>query len=48
MAKGSLIVFLLHVYGLPGYKDLLYVSTTLGQFLKAPDVVDSPSEGRRK
>ncbi|XP_065501348.1 85/88 kDa calcium-independent phospholipase A2 isoform X2 [Caloenas nicobarica] len=30
-----------------GYKDLLYVSTTLGQFLKAPDVVDSPSEGRR-
>ncbi|XP_052645779.1 85/88 kDa calcium-independent phospholipase A2 isoform X2 [Harpia harpyja] len=30
-----------------GYKDLLYVSTTLGQLLKAPDVVDSPSEGRR-
>ncbi|XP_074435317.1 85/88 kDa calcium-independent phospholipase A2 isoform X2 [Larus michahellis] len=30
-----------------GYKDLLYVSATLGQFLKAPDVVDSPSEGRR-
>ncbi|KAM6286793.1 85/88 kDa calcium-independent phospholipase A2 isoform 2-T3 [Spheniscus humboldti] len=30
-----------------GYKDLLYVSTTLGQLLKAPDVVDSPGEGRR-
>ncbi|NXT37469.1 PLPL9 phospholipase, partial [Pelecanoides urinatrix] len=30
-----------------GYKDLLYVSTTLGQLLKAPDVLDSPSEGRR-
>ncbi|XP_065534409.1 85/88 kDa calcium-independent phospholipase A2 isoform X2 [Lathamus discolor] len=30
-----------------GYKDLLYASAALGQFLKAPDVVDSPSEGRR-
>ncbi|XP_071586842.1 85/88 kDa calcium-independent phospholipase A2 isoform X2 [Heliangelus exortis] len=30
-----------------GYQDLLYVSSTLGQLLKAPDVVDSPSEGRR-
>ncbi|OXB77518.1 UNVERIFIED_CONTAM: hypothetical protein H355_015810 [Colinus virginianus] len=30
-----------------GYKDLLYVSATLGQFLKAPDVVDSPREGER-
>ncbi|XP_050771448.1 85/88 kDa calcium-independent phospholipase A2 isoform X2 [Gymnogyps californianus] len=30
-----------------GYKDFLYVSTTLGQLLKAPDVVDLPSEGRR-
>ncbi|KFQ34932.1 85/88 kDa calcium-independent phospholipase A2 [Mesitornis unicolor] len=30
-----------------GYKDLLYVSATLGQLLKAPDVVDSPREGRR-
>ncbi|NXI48782.1 PLPL9 phospholipase, partial [Chloroceryle aenea] len=30
-----------------GYKDLLYVSTTFGQFLKAPDDVDMPSEGRR-
>ncbi|XP_040451547.1 85/88 kDa calcium-independent phospholipase A2 isoform X2 [Falco naumanni] len=30
-----------------GYADLLYVSATLGQLLKAPDVVDSPSEGRR-
>ncbi|NWR78308.1 PLPL9 phospholipase, partial [Centropus unirufus] len=30
-----------------GYKDLLYVSATLGQLLKAPDVMDSPSEGRR-
>ncbi|XP_054705784.1 85/88 kDa calcium-independent phospholipase A2 isoform X2 [Grus americana] len=30
-----------------GYKDLLYVSATLGQLLEAPDVVDSPSEGRR-
>ncbi|KAM6090481.1 85/88 kDa calcium-independent phospholipase A2 isoform 3-T3 [Theristicus caerulescens] len=30
-----------------GYKDFLYVSATLGQLLKAPDVVDSPSEGRR-
>ncbi|KFV68887.1 85/88 kDa calcium-independent phospholipase A2 [Dryobates pubescens] len=30
-----------------GYQDLLYVSTTLGQLLKAPDVVDSPTEGRR-
>ncbi|NXJ14421.1 PLPL9 phospholipase, partial [Odontophorus gujanensis] len=30
-----------------GYKDLLYVSATLGQFLKAPDVVDSPREGQR-
>ncbi|XP_051482880.1 85/88 kDa calcium-independent phospholipase A2 isoform X3 [Apus apus] len=30
-----------------GYKDLLYVSATLGQFLKAPDVVDLPGEGRR-
>ncbi|XP_061868433.1 85/88 kDa calcium-independent phospholipase A2 isoform X2 [Colius striatus] len=30
-----------------GYKDLLYVSATLGQLLKAPDVLDSPSEGRR-
>ncbi|XP_030334017.1 85/88 kDa calcium-independent phospholipase A2 isoform X2 [Strigops habroptila] len=30
-----------------GYKDLLYASATLGQLLKAPDVVDSPSEGRR-
>ncbi|XP_062348153.1 85/88 kDa calcium-independent phospholipase A2 isoform X2 [Cinclus cinclus] len=30
-----------------GYKDLLYVSTTLGQLLKAPDVVDMPSEARR-
>lgn len=39
---------LLHVHGPLGYKDLLYVSTTLGQLLKAPDVVDSPSEGRRK
>ncbi|KFU83589.1 85 kDa calcium-independent phospholipase A2 [Chaetura pelagica] len=29
------------------YKDLLYVSATLGQFLKAPDVVDSLGEGRR-
>ncbi|KAM4671827.1 85/88 kDa calcium-independent phospholipase A2 isoform 2-T5 [Amazona ochrocephala] len=30
-----------------GYKDLLYASAALGQLLKAPDVVDSPSEGRR-
>ncbi|XP_071278950.1 85/88 kDa calcium-independent phospholipase A2 isoform X1 [Agelaius tricolor] len=30
-----------------GYKDLLYISTTLGQLLKAPDVVDMPSEARR-
>ncbi|XP_065599026.1 85/88 kDa calcium-independent phospholipase A2 isoform X2 [Cyrtonyx montezumae] len=30
-----------------GYKDLLYVSATLGQLLKAPDVVDSPREGER-
>ncbi|NXS28941.1 PLPL9 phospholipase, partial [Pomatostomus ruficeps] len=30
-----------------GYKDLLYVSTTLGQLLKAPDVVDMPIEARR-
>ncbi|XP_064011335.1 85/88 kDa calcium-independent phospholipase A2 isoform X2 [Pogoniulus pusillus] len=30
-----------------GYQDLLYVSATLGQLLKAPDVVDSPTEGRR-
>ncbi|XP_015718446.1 85/88 kDa calcium-independent phospholipase A2 isoform X2 [Coturnix japonica] len=30
-----------------GYKDLLYVSATLGQFLKVPDVVDSPREGER-
>uniref|UniRef100_A0A8C4V554 phospholipase A2 n=1 Tax=Falco tinnunculus TaxID=100819 RepID=A0A8C4V554_FALTI len=30
-----------------GYADLLYVSATLGQLLKAPDVVDSPSEGRK-
>ncbi|XP_053930235.1 85/88 kDa calcium-independent phospholipase A2 isoform X7 [Cuculus canorus] len=29
------------------YKDLLYVSATLGQLLKAPDVVDMPGEGRR-
>ncbi|XP_005039801.1 PREDICTED: 85/88 kDa calcium-independent phospholipase A2 isoform X2 [Ficedula albicollis] len=30
-----------------GYQDLLYVSTALGQLLKAPDVVDMPSEARR-
>ncbi|KAJ7399859.1 85/88 kDa calcium-independent phospholipase A2 [Pitangus sulphuratus] len=30
-----------------GYQDILYVSTTLGQLLKAPDVVDMPSEDRR-
>ncbi|XP_067165907.1 85/88 kDa calcium-independent phospholipase A2 isoform X2 [Apteryx mantelli] len=30
-----------------GYKDLLYVSTAVGQLLKTPDVVDSPSEGGR-
>ncbi|NXM45829.1 PLPL9 phospholipase, partial [Gymnorhina tibicen] len=30
-----------------GYKDLLYISTTLGQLLKAPDVVDMPSEAGR-
>ncbi|NXC43976.1 PLPL9 phospholipase, partial [Penelope pileata] len=30
-----------------GFKDLLYVSATLGQFLKTPDVVDSPREGER-
>ncbi|XP_041272641.1 85/88 kDa calcium-independent phospholipase A2 isoform X4 [Onychostruthus taczanowskii] len=30
-----------------GYEDLLYISTTLGQLLKAPDVVDMPSEARR-
>ncbi|NWZ42674.1 PLPL9 phospholipase, partial [Brachypodius atriceps] len=30
-----------------GYKDLLYISTTLGQLVKAPDVVDMPSEARR-
>ncbi|XP_061219635.1 85/88 kDa calcium-independent phospholipase A2 isoform X1 [Neopsephotus bourkii] len=30
-----------------GYKDLLYASAALGQLLKAPDVLDSPSEGRR-
>ncbi|NXP60997.1 PLPL9 phospholipase, partial [Chloropsis cyanopogon] len=30
-----------------GYKDLLYISTTLGQLLKAPDVVDMPGEARR-
>ncbi|XP_071407867.1 85/88 kDa calcium-independent phospholipase A2 isoform X2 [Pithys albifrons albifrons] len=30
-----------------GYQDLLYVSATLGQFLKAPDVVDMPCEDRR-
>ncbi|NWU97505.1 PLPL9 phospholipase, partial [Upupa epops] len=29
-----------------GYKDLLYVSATLGQLLKAPDDVDSHCEGR--
>lgn len=38
----------LNVHGSVGYKDLLYVSATLGQFLKAPDVVDSPREGERK
>ncbi|NXE53609.1 PLPL9 phospholipase, partial [Casuarius casuarius] len=30
-----------------GYKDLLYVSAAVGQLLKTPDVVDSPSEGER-
>ncbi|XP_068522146.1 85/88 kDa calcium-independent phospholipase A2 isoform X2 [Anas acuta] len=30
-----------------GYGDLLYASATLGQFLKTPDVVDSPREGGR-
>ncbi|XP_027571024.1 85/88 kDa calcium-independent phospholipase A2 isoform X2 [Pipra filicauda] len=30
-----------------GYQDVLYVSATLGQLLKAPDVVDMPSEDRR-
>ncbi|KAK4831568.1 hypothetical protein QYF61_018328 [Mycteria americana] len=30
-----------------GFENLLYVSTTFGQLVKAPDVVDSPSEGRR-
>ncbi|NXH55276.1 PLPL9 phospholipase, partial [Rhabdornis inornatus] len=30
-----------------GYKDLLYISTTLGQLLKAPDVVDMASEAIR-
>lgn len=37
----------LNVHGSVGYKDLLYVSATLGQFLKVPDVVDSPREGER-
>ncbi|XP_032061076.1 85/88 kDa calcium-independent phospholipase A2 isoform X1 [Aythya fuligula] len=30
-----------------GYGDLLYASATLGQFLKTPDVMDSPREGGR-
>ncbi|XP_066852476.1 85/88 kDa calcium-independent phospholipase A2 isoform X2 [Anser cygnoides] len=30
-----------------GYRDLLYASATLGQFLKTPDVMDSPREGGR-
>ncbi|XP_008945713.1 PREDICTED: 85/88 kDa calcium-independent phospholipase A2, partial [Merops nubicus] len=30
-----------------GYKDLMYVSATLGQLLKAPDIVDSPHESGR-
>lgn len=42
------VFFLLHVRGPLGYQDLLYVSGTLGQLLKAPDVVDMPSEARRK
>ncbi|XP_035407841.1 85/88 kDa calcium-independent phospholipase A2 isoform X2 [Cygnus atratus] len=30
-----------------GFGDLLYASATLGQFLKTPDVMDSPREGGR-
>ncbi|XP_035195163.1 85/88 kDa calcium-independent phospholipase A2 isoform X2 [Oxyura jamaicensis] len=30
-----------------GYRDILYASAMLGQFLKTPDVTDSPREGGR-